>query len=117
MSPGFKQQLPYIGAIIALIPSIWIEYHQGNFIIALIFFCLTILNMIALRLYGASSATLNIILNILNAVAVFLIAVQFLKTGKSFLHFPYFIACGGFLTATVISYFRFRKTKIYTASR
>jgi len=105
-----KDRLPYIAAVFALLPSAWIEFINGNLILAIVLLFIIFLNIIALRSDKTFSLHLNITLHFMNAVAMFIMALQFFKTGKTYLHIPYFLACIGFLIAGIIYAIRFKRS-------
>ena len=91
-----KAKLPYIGAILSLIPALLISFEDSAILISLLLAIAIVLNVWALK---NATFVVNTIINLVNAIVMFAFAIDSLLTGKSKIQYAYFLAGALFLFA------------------
>lgn len=96
-----KQKLPFLGAVVALVPSVVVAVQDGDLILAMVISLLVLLNITALR-WNERYPMLSIFINLGNALVSFILAIRMFEVGKKGLPYAYLAAVVGFLIATYI---------------
>lgn len=103
-----KTKLPYIGAILSLIPALLISFEDSAILISILLAIAIVLNIWALK---NPTYIINTVINFVNSGVMFAFAIDTLLTGKSSIQYAYFIAGALFLFAAFRGIYKNKRIK------